>query len=188
MHNLTCFFRKTKEGKWFPVSMSAMELITSKTNNHIVTFYPFLNLTVFNFSFKESIAKNQLYSHSKRTSFTKFQFSIITHPCHVLLFFLQTPLPYLILYKVTNYGRKEKFFCINDCWSMSRHIKRNRKGQKLQFETMGALSFTHALINTCNALISPLHKVVEIIFFEAGSIAISEAQIAFRICFCYFSL
>ena len=117
LHNLTYFFPKTKEGKWFPLSVTAMELITSKKIVLwlLIPFYPFLNWPVFNFSFKESITKNQLGSHSKRTSLTKFR--PFLPDVTFCFFFFQTALPYLNL------------SCINDCWSMSRHQKKPKRSE-----------------------------------------------------------
>ena len=64
--------------------------IFSKTNR-MFTFYLFLNLTVFSFSFQESI-KYQLTDHSKRKSLK----TTPPNSCHTSPFFLQTLPPYAI--------------------------------------------------------------------------------------------
>ena len=56
---------------------------------------------------------------------------------------------------------------------MSLYIKRNKKRSEIAiFKPIGAVIFTHELA-------SYVGETVTFLFFEAGNIAISEAQIAF---------
>ena len=66
-------------------------------------------------------------------------------------------------------------FCIDGCLSTSHNIKRNRKDQELQLLNQLMLLFLHI---DKHVLTSHTDKVVKLLFFETGNIAVSEAQIA----------
>ena len=80
-----------------------------------------------------------------------------------------------------DYGRKEKKpFWYKWLRNISRYIKNKDKAQILQFLNKSGQLFTRIVTAV---LTSHIGKMVELSFFEAGYLAISEAQIAFWMCF-----
>ena len=77
-------------------------------------------------------------------------------------------------------GERRSFFRVSGSLSISLYFKRNMKGSRFQFLNQMVQSFSH--IDT-HVFTSHVGNVAELLFFEAGNIAISEARIAFWICF-----
>ena len=131
--------------------------------------------------------KNQLWSHSKRTSLRISQFSTFPPLCHILAYFLliSTLLCHLIRSEKKGKIRKGRSFLYKSLLKHVTYVKRNRKSQILQF--LNQLMLSSQYIAT-HILASHVEKVVKLLFFEALNIATSRVQVALFLLFLFLIL
>ena len=77
---------------------------------------------------------------------------------------------------------------MNFCLTILRYIKRSKKDYKLKFLNELLQPFSHTDTLALTNRVGKVVKLLSLVLSEADSVAFSEAQIVFCMCFCLFSL